>query len=244
MLALAFGVKGSAMPRAQARRALAEKRPLLVLSVLAALAYYYLRAAPVGELYLILLRGSAVLALALYAWLRHSGQDARLLAIALTIASAGEMALRLDLGAGVALWFGHHLVALMLYLRHRRTAMSQTQKWTAVALLLGTPLFVALLPADPRLTQPAAFYGLALGAMAGAAWTSSFPRYRVGAGAVLVVIAHLLSAAELGVLAGSVAAQVFIWPLTYLGLLLVATGVTRTLHKREPELRLVSSREG
>lgn len=225
------------------RRALAEKRPLLVLSVLAALAYYYLRAAPVGELYLILLRGGAVLSLALYAWLRHSSQEARILAVALAIAALGEMALRLDLGAGVALWYGHHLVALLLYLRHRRTTMPATQKWAAVALLLGTPILMAMLPADARYTQPAAFYGLALGGMAGAAWTSSFPRYRVGAGAVLIVIAHLLIAAELGPLAGSVAAQIFIWPLTYLGLLLAATGLTRTLHKREPELRLVSSRE-
>lgn len=225
------------------RRALAEKRPLLVLSVLLALAYYYLRAGPMGELYLILLRGAAVLSLALYAWLRHSSQEARILAVAFTIAAFGEMALRLDLGAGVALWFGHHLVALMLYLRHRRTAMPNTQKWAAVALLLGTPIIVAILPADPRYTQPAAFYGLALGAMAGAAWTSSFPRYRVGAGAVLIVAAHIVTAAELGPLAQSTAAQIMAWPLTYLGLVLIVTGLARTLHKREPELRLVSSRE-
>ena len=78
--------------------------------------------------------------------------------------------------------------------------------------------------------------------MAAGAWTSSFPRARVGAGAVLLVAADLLFAAGATALAASPVPPIFAWPLAYLGQLLVTTGVVTTLRKRDPELRLVSSR--
>ena len=46
------------------RRALAEKRPLVLASIAAALAFYYLRVSPWPEFYLIPLKGSAVALLA------------------------------------------------------------------------------------------------------------------------------------------------------------------------------------
>ena len=73
------------------RRALAEKRPLLLASIVAALAFYYLRWGPWPELYLIPLKGAATGLLAVYLWLRHSSPDARLMAWAFGAASLGDM---------------------------------------------------------------------------------------------------------------------------------------------------------
>ena len=80
-----------------------------------------------------------------------------------------------------------------------------------------------------------------LGAMAAGAWASVFPRYRVGAGAALFLFSDLLLFAEMGPLAGSLVPQFLVWPIYYLGQLLIAIGVAQTLCKRDPELKLVSS---
>jgi hypothetical protein len=224
------------------KRALAEKRPVLLASLVAAVAFYYLRVGPWPELYLVPLKGAAVALMGLYAYLRHPSGDARMLAVMLGIAAFGEMALEADWTAAVVLWFAHHVVALMFYLRHRRPALDRSQKWTTVALLIGTPVIAGMLPGVPRDEQVAGLYGLALGGMAAAAWASSFPRYRAGAGAAMIVAAHLLLVAELGALEGSIVPSILAWPLTYLGLLLIVTGVSLTLRKRDPLLKLVSSR--
>ena len=68
--------------------------------------------------------------------------------------------------------------------------------------------------------------------MAGAAWTSSFSRYRVGIGAVLFVISDLLIFARMGVLAQSPLPDLLIWPLYYFGQFLIATGVVGELQRR------------
>ena len=77
--------------------------------------------------------------------------------------------------------------------------------------------------------------------MAAGAWASVFPRYRVGSGAVLFVVADLLLFAEMGPLAGSPVPQFLVWPIYYLGQLLIAVGVAQALRKRDPELRVVVS---
>jgi len=224
------------------KRALAQKRPFLLASIAAALAFYYLRAGPYPDVVLIPLKGSAVGLLALYAWLRHSSQDAKLLAIMMALAAVGDMVVELYLGAAAIIFFGHHVVALMLYLSHKREALTPSQKVAVVALLIMTPVIAWLLPADPAAREQAAFYAFSLGAMAAGAWASSFPRYRVGAGAVLFVLSDLLIMAGMGPLEGSEIPYIFVWPLYYLGQLLIVTGVAQTLRKRDPELKLVSSR--
>lgn len=217
------------------RRALIDKRPWLLASIAAALAFYYLRVSAFPELYLLPLKGAAVGLLAVYAWLRHSSRDAKLLAAMMVIAAVGDMAMEVSLLVGGFVFFAYHVAALMLYLRHTREALSQSQKYTAVTLLFGTPLIAFLLTRD----ESAALYGLALGGMAAAAWASSFPRYRVGAGAVLFVISDLLIFAQTGPLQSNSIPAVFVWPLYYLGQFLICTGVMQTLRKRDPELRTV-----
>lgn len=223
------------------RRALAEKRPLLLASVAAALAFYYLRWGPWPELYLIPLKGAAVGLLAVYLWVRHSGPDARLMAWAFGAASLGDMALEIafDRTIGGLLFFAYHVMAMGVYLRNRRPSLTPSQKGAVVAMLLLTPIIAWIMPDDRAQAPNLALYALALGAMAASAWASVFPRYRVGAGAVLFLFSDLLVFAELGPLQGSVVPQIMVWPIYYLGQFLIATGIAQTLRKRDPELRIV-----
>jgi len=223
------------------RRALAEKRPLLLASIAAALAFYYLRWGPWPELYLIPLKGAAVALLAVYLWQRHSSPDARLMAWAFGAASLGDMAMEIEFDRTISglLFFAYHVMALGVYLRNRRPRLTATQKAAVVAMLVLTPAIAWLMPADRAQAPNLALYALALGAMAAGAWASVFPRYRVGAGAVLFLLSDLMLFAELGPLEGNIVPQILVWPVYYLGQLLIATGVAQTLRKRDPELRIV-----
>lgn len=215
-----------------ARRALAEKRPLLVASMAAALAYFVLRQSPlVPEMWLIPLKGSVVGLLAVYTWVRHRGADIRLLAAAFALAALGDMAIEWDFIVGAMLFFGYHVLAIALYLRHPREAASGSQKAAAVAMLLATPAIFWLLPADRAMAWPTALYGLALGGMAACAWMSAFSRYRVGVGAVLFLVSDLLIVAGMGPLMGERLHQWLIWPLYYLGQLLICLGVVQRLRR-------------
>ncbi|KRA83275.1 lysoplasmalogenase family protein [Altererythrobacter sp. Root672] len=225
------------------RRALAEKRPLILASIVAALAFYYLRWGPLPELYLIPIKGAAVGLLAAYLWLRHSSPDARLMAWAFGAAALGDVALEVsaERTIGGLLFFAYHVMAMGVYLRNRREELSPSQKAAVVAMLILTPLIAWMMPADRAQALNMGLYGLALGAMCASAWASDFPRYRVGAGAALFLVSDLLLFAEMGPLQGSVVPLVLVWPVYYLGQLLIATGLVSTLRKRDPELRLVKN---
>ncbi len=220
-------------------RALANKRPYLVLSVIAALAFYYLRASDLPEFYLVPIKGSAVGFLALYCWMRHSSKSAHLLAAALGVAAIGDMAIEFGLIAGGAAFFVSHVIMIVMLLRHRGPPLESRDSVIFIALLLGTPFVAYFLPYDPQLNMPVAIYALALGGMAAGAWASDFPRMRVAAGAILFVISDLLIFAGLGPLSGSPVPEYLVWPIYYLGMFLIAVGVITTLRKRDPELSVV-----
>jgi uncharacterized membrane protein YhhN len=77
-----------------------------------------------------------------------------------------------------------------------------------------------------------AAYSVILAAMAAMAWSSNFPRYRVGFGTIWFVVSDLLIFAELGPLAGSTMTGIAIWYLYYFGVLMIAVGIAQTLVKR------------
>lgn len=212
-------------------RALIEKRPWLLASLAAAIAYYALRLSPAPELWLIPLKGAACGLLALYAWMQGS-KDGRLLASMMAVAAIGDMAIEIDFGIGAMLFFVYHLLAISLYLKHPREHPTSTQKAAAVAMLLVTPVLAWLLPADRAMAWSSAVYGLALGGMASCAWMSAFPRYRVGVGAALFLASDLLLLAGMGALAGQALPDAAVWPLYYVGQFLVTVGVVQTLRKR------------
>lgn len=214
------------------KRALIEKRPWLLASIVAALAYYLLADSAVPGVYLLVLRGPPFLLLAIYALLRHAGTDSRLLAAALTLSAAGVMAIELTLYAGMLLLIVSYGTAIALYLRHRREHTTPSQKAAAAALLLLTPAIAWLLPEDRAAAPALAVAALALGGMAAAAWMSSFSRYRVGSGAVLLVAATLLDVARTGPFAMNGLPDMLTWPLYYLGQFMICTGVIRSLRAR------------
>ena len=215
------------------RRALIDRRPWLLASLAFAISYYFVREDAVPGVYLIAWKGAGVALLAVYALLRAPGIDAKLLAAVMTFGAAGDMAIELSLQAGAACFFGGHLIAIALYLRHRRQRLTQSQKSAAAALLLATPLIAFFFPADRGAAPLVALYALALGGMAAAAWSSAFPRYRVGLGAVLFVASDLLIFARMGPLAGSPLPDLLIWPLYYFGQFLICVGAVRYLRGRE-----------
>jgi uncharacterized membrane protein YhhN len=212
------------------KRALIEKRPWLVASLAAAIAYYALRLSTVPELWLIPLKGSGCALLALYA-LFHGSRESRWLAAMMGVAALGDMAIDIDLYSGALLFFVYHMIAISLYLRHPREHATSSQKAAAVAMLLLTPALAWLLPADRSSAWSTALYGLALGAMAACAWMSAFPRYRVGIGAALFLASDLLLIAGRGPLEGQGLPDALIWPLYYVGQVLITMGVVQTLRR-------------
>lgn len=212
-------------------RALIDRRPWLLVSLVAAIAYYLLAEAQFPGVALIALKGAGVGMLAVYAWLRYPHRDGHLLALVMGFAAIGDMAMKLDFRFGGAAFFASHLAAMALYLRYRREHVTFSQKAFAVALFILTPLISWTLVADTDGSQMVALYALTLGGMAGLAWTSSFPRYRVGIGVVLFVISDLLIFARMDMMATSPLPDMLIWPIYYLGQFLIATGVIQTLRQ-------------
>ena len=125
-----------------------------------------------------------------------------------------------------------HFVAINLYMRHRRSVITFSQKLAGWALFLLTPFIAFQLPMDRTIAPGVALYALALGAMAAGAWSSGFPRYRVGLGAALFVVSDLLIFARLGPLADSTVPGLLIWPLYYFGQFLICIGVVGTVSNR------------
>ncbi|MEO9462983.1 MAG: lysoplasmalogenase family protein [Marinomonas sp.] len=213
------------------QRALSQHRPWLLVAVIAAIAYYVLKDGALGGLWVMLIKGSAAGALALYALMRGPGGDAKILTLFLGISALGDMGVNYQLELGGAIFFVAHLAALTLFLKNPRPATSGSQKGLAAVLLLGTPLISWLISGDWQV----AVYSVALGGMAASAWMSRFPRYRVGIGAVLFVISDWLIFAQMGVLEGSALPEWLVWPFYFAAQFLIATGVVQTLRGEHPE---------
>lgn len=213
------------------RRALIDHRPWLLASLAASVSYFFFRDNPVPGLYLIAWKGAAVGLLTVYAARRGKGTDGWLLTAVMALGALGDMVLEIDLVAGGALFALGHAIAIVLFLRNPRVRRSASQVFAALTLLLGPPLIAALLAMpDPRWPM-AAGYAAVVGAMAAAAWVSSFPRYRVGIGAVLFVVSDLLIFAREGQHLPDMVTWWLIWPLYYAAQFLIATRVIRTMHR-------------
>ena len=218
-----------------ARQALIEQRPWLLASITAAVAFYFLRDNPIGEgTWGLLAKGASVGLLALYALLRtpagkHRG-DGLLLALALALASAGDVPIELDFITAGVLFALAHCLAVVLYLRNRHKRPSPVQKLMGLALLIGTPMVSYLLSGQAAIAVYAAF----LGAMAATAWMSHYPRYRVGTGAVLFVLSDWLIFARLGPYDLTPLPDLLTWPLYYVGQVMIATGIVQCLRGEQP----------
>lgn len=214
------------------KRALVEKRPFLLASLAAGISYFFVMNSAVPGLYLLVWKGLGVGLLAIYALLRHKGRDSQMIAAVMAFGALGDVTLELSRELGAGFFILGHLTAIALYLRHRRVSLTSSQKLAALALVSLTPLIAYLLPAERTSGMAVALYSLPLGLMAASAWTSSFPRYRVGIGALMFVASDLLIFSRMGLLAHSALPDLLIWPLYYFGQFLICTGVIGELRGR------------
>lgn len=207
------------------RRALSDHRPWLLAAIAAAIAYYVLEDARIGEIFIILLKGAGPIMLGVYAISRHRGPDARLLAAVMFVSGLADMALQLWFEIGAGIFIAAHLLAITLYLRNRREKRSPSQLALSAVFLILVPLIGWSLTQSPAV----AFYAAVLGAMAAAGWSSRFPRYRVGVGVALFVLSDLLIFAGMSGHVGEEITSWLVWPLYFSGQFLIATGVIQTL---------------
>lgn len=201
------------------------KRPALFIAALVAGASFTLAAwfGWTGPA-VIIWKGAGVSLLALWAWRLADGRDGSGIALVLALGAIGDVLLdAMGLVVGAIAFLLGHLVAINLYGRH-------ATRWALPA--IGSGLLVAgasaLLTADPSVS----FYAFVLGAMAGAATVSRFPR-TVAVGAWLFVSSDLLIFARLGVLADSMLRQLLVWPLYFTGQALIARGVVTSVNSRD-----------
>lgn len=215
------------------RRALIERRPWLLTSLVFALAFVWLQDSRLPGVYLMTLKAAPLVLLAAYAALRHRGHDTLLLAAMLTFEGVGAALSDIDeKQAGIVMAVGFTL-GTGLFLSHRRSALTGSQKALAFASLLLTPVVCRLVVnPDAQAGWAPAYFGVALGAMAAGAWASTFPRHRVGLGALLVIGGSVAALASLRAVNGPGLGGLAGWPLLYLGNLIMATGITGELRAR------------
>lgn len=211
------------------KRALIERRPWLLASLVLALAYFLLKDREFPGTYLFILEAGSLFLLAVYAMMRHDGKDGRIVAAIMFFAGIGVVAVELDQYIGILVLILAYALGIGLFVKYRRANMVPTQKVAAVSLLFLTPLICWRLPFDRADSVMLAIYGLSLGAMAATAWASRFPRYRVGAGALLQVFASIVSIATAGPLYAATWPDYVVWSAFYLGHFLVCTGTIQTL---------------
>ena len=213
---------------------LAHKRPWLLTSLVAGISFpaTWLLLPLDGGLIALVWKMAAVGLLVPFALHRHHVDEFVPLAIIMVFYALGDGLIEFSMVAGALAFAAGHLVAIWLYFRHRRVAPTFSQKLLAIAIFLLTPVIAYGLPPTTDEAVQVAAYSVILAAMAAMAWSSNFPRYRVGLGAVLFVISDLLIFAELGPLANSKVSGIAIWYLYYFGVLMIAVGVAQTLVKR------------
>lgn len=213
---------------------LAHKRPWLLASLLAGLSFpaTWLLLPFDGNVFANIWKMAAVGLLVPFALRRHHEGEFIWLAVMLAFYALGDGLIELSMIYGAIAFAAGHVIGVAIYFRHRRVGAAFSQKLLAVTILLLTPVIAYGLPGNPEEGVQVAAYSVILAAMAAMAWSSNFPRYRVGTGAVLFVVSDLLIFARLGPLANSELTSVAIWYLYYFGVFLIATGIAQTLVKR------------
>lgn len=211
---------------------LAHKRPWLFASLAFGLTYPLSWQLALPETIAIAWKMAGVGLLVGYALRKHHVGEFVLLAAVMAFWSLGDGLLEQDMVWGAIAFAIGHGIAAVLFLRHMRVHPAFSQKLLAAAVFLLAPIIAYFLPADPAWGLQAALYTLFVAGMAALAWSSNFPRYRVGMGAMAFVASDLLIFARMGALAETEWVSYAIWGLYYGGVLMLATGVVTTLVKR------------
>ncbi|WP_238475384.1 lysoplasmalogenase family protein [Sphingomonas cavernae] len=175
-------------------------------------------------------KGAGVALLALAAASEARDGDGWLLAAVLGFGALGDVLLVGSMTTGAIAFIIGHVLAIWLYLRNRRATLAPSQRALALLVVPVSVLIAWSLPVDRAQAPGIAIYALFVAAMAAAAWSSRFPRYRTGIGAMMFLASDLLIFARMGPFEGAIWAGLAIWLLYYVGQVLVYLGVRRTLN--------------
>jgi uncharacterized membrane protein YhhN len=204
-------------------------RGIFIGALIAGVSFYFVdRFGGAGSLWVVW-KGAGVALLAAWCALQAQSRDGWLIAAVMAFGALGDVLLEAS-GAtigGAAFAIGHAL-AMLLYFRNWRPRITFSQRLLA-ALVVPLSFFIAVLLVGPSDMVPIAIYTFFASGMAASAWTSRFPRYRTGIGAMMFLASDQLIFAKLGPLAGSPVPGLLIWPLYFGGQALIAWGVVRTL---------------
>jgi uncharacterized membrane protein YhhN len=199
---------------------------LLRAAVLAGLSYVASWGLGFGPTVMVIWKGAGVSLLALWAAMQARDQDGWLLVAVMALGAAGDVLLETaGLMIGAAAFAVGHLTAIWLYTRNRRASVTPSQRLLALLIVPITVVAAYLLPSDRSAASGITIYAFLLSLMAAMAWTSRFPRYRTGIGAMMFVASDLLIFARLGPIADTVTVGVAIWLLYFVGQWLIAVGV-------------------
>lgn len=187
---------------------------------------------PAGPLHVMVKMGGVGF-LALYAW-HNAHQATRPIALVMALGALGDGLIELNLIAGAVAFLAGHLLAITFYWPWGRRA-----NWSdrCVIPLLTAGIMAATMILSGNNTG-AKIYALGLTAMVVAAWMSEFPRTLVGFGAILFAVSDLLLFGRMGLMAGSAVPDLLVWPLYYLGQMMITLGVVRYQGSRTSPLPL------
>lgn len=170
--------------------------------------------------------------LALWAAANARGKYGWMIAAALGFGALGDYLLDakgLEVGA-VAFVIGH-IIAITLYLKNRRAQTTLSQRLLGWLTMPATLVIVWAMLSPAAGWWHAAVYSLFVAAMAAAAWTSRFPRYRTGIGAMMFLASDLFIFAGEGAVLSKDVTMWLVWPLYFGGQAFIAWGVVGTLAK-------------
>jgi uncharacterized membrane protein YhhN len=177
-------------------------------------------------------KGTGVGFLAVFAGLRARSLDGWLLTAVMSFGMLGDVLLGVNFIVGALAFLAGHLVAIGLYLRNRRPALTRSQLLLAVVLVPATVAIAFLLPTERAEAPGIALYATGLSVMAACAWISRFPRLWTGLGAVMFVVSDLLIFARMGRIEPTFTVGLAVWGLYFAGQVMICLGVSGRLAEK------------
>jgi uncharacterized membrane protein YhhN len=191
--------------------------------------YYFAHRLGVSGTVIVVWKGAGVALLAVWCAMQARSLDGWLIAAVMAFGALGDVLLETaGLTTGAVAFVAGHVLAMVLYFRNGRPRLTFSQRLLA-ALVVPLSVFIATTLVAANNMVPIAVYTFFVAGMAASAWTSRFPRYRTGIGAMMFLVSDLLIFAEIGPLSGSPVPGLLIWLLYFGGQVLIAWGVVRTL---------------
>ncbi len=204
---------------------------LVLVALIAGMAYFCeYRLGARGEV-MIVAKGTCVALLAVWAGAQARSLDGWLIAAVMALGALGDVVIETSgMKVGGAAFLVAHIVAIGLYLRN-----GSGSPWIAAGVAVAVAAIAWFLPIFRDMAPGFALYALGVGAMAGTALISRFPRNSVGAGALMFVASDLLIFSRFGPLHGSALPSLLVWPLYVAAQTSIAWGVVTTLrHEAVP----------